>query len=187
MSKKKLWLKNVSDDWLKENFHNFRQFDIFKYRTLSESFIRQMKDEIDWTCLCQFQTFSIDFMREFEDNITINHMFAQKHFDEKFLTEVVTTLTTRAERWWLLADMCHNQILTENFMERYFADLDWDYVSKYQNFSEDFMRRHKKALHWLPIKERDIKIPEDLKTWVEKRIKEEEQIRPRDGGCYTWI
>lgn len=64
MGRKKTWLKNVSDDWLRENFFNIRQFEIFRYRQMSESFVREFADFIDWNAIGEEQNFGKDFCRE---------------------------------------------------------------------------------------------------------------------------
>ena len=42
---------------------------ISKYQTLSEEFIRKFKNKVDWYWISKHQTLSEDFIREFQDKI----------------------------------------------------------------------------------------------------------------------
>lgn len=165
MGKKKTWLRNVSDNWLRENFQNFRWCDICEYKPMNESMLRELSDMIDWHAICEEQSFGKEFVREFQDHIGVNLMFSQKNYDEKFLDEVMMELEGY-DRNWTMSTICRTQKVSEQFLEKWLEEVDWNEVSKNQDFSEDFMRKHKKDLNWVFIKARNIPIPKDLETYA---------------------
>ena len=76
MSKKKLWLADTDEDWLRQNYKNLRWADICKYKHLSETFIREMADQIDWFFVSEDQVFSIDFIREMRNKLSLRHLLS---------------------------------------------------------------------------------------------------------------
>lgn len=154
MGKKKTWLKNVSDNWLRENINQLRPCDVFHYRKLSESLVREFDEDLDWHILCEKQSFEENFCREFQDKIGMNLMFCQRLYSEKFIEEVLTELSGY-ERLWIISSICRTQKVSERFIERWFEDVDWNEVSKNQKLTDDFMRKYKKKLNWILIKDRE--------------------------------
>lgn len=43
--------------------------DICEKQTLSEDFIREFKDQVSWNWICEKQNLSEDFIREFRDKV----------------------------------------------------------------------------------------------------------------------
>lgn len=88
-------------------------------------------------------------------------MFSQRDYDEDFLNEVVTNLKGW-ERRWVISTICRTQTVSEQFMEKWSEDLDWNGISTKQNISENFMKKFPEKINWTIIKSRNISIPNDL-------------------------
>ena len=41
----------------------------FRVSNLSEDFIREFQDKVDWDCISKYQNLSEDFIREFQDKV----------------------------------------------------------------------------------------------------------------------
>ena len=80
------------------------------------SFLRQHKEEVtDWDSAFLYQCFSEDEIEEFVDKMT------SKCWDT----------------------VCWRQSLSEDFMNRHYKNLNWEYVSQFQVFSASFLSRFK--------------------------------------------
>ena len=170
MSKKKKWLKNVSEDYLRENINSFRWCDICENKTLSESFLREFAKEIYWPTAIVTQSFSKDFIREFRDLILDGPIsLGDSKFDEKFLEEIVSTFEDN-EKSFIVYNICVKQDISEHFIEKYKQYIDWKCVSKFQKLTPEFIRKYKNKLDWKIIKVRGIEIPEDLKEYVATKL-----------------
>lgn len=169
MGKKKLWLKNVSEDYLRENFRSFRWEDILRYKSLSESFIREFADEIYWPTVMDTQSFSKDFAREMNKQLSYYSIFSTAKYDEKFIEEIINTFKDDEKRF-IVYNACMTQDLSEEFLEKYKQYLDWDCVSRHVKLTPNFMRNNKHLLRWGKVVRRGCPIPEDLKEYVTKEL-----------------
>lgn len=170
MNKKKKWLKNVSEDYLRENINSFRWCDICENKTLSESFLREFAKEIYWPTAIVTQSFSKDFIREFRDLILDGPIsLGDSKYDEKFLEEIVSTFEDN-EKSFIVYNICVKQDISEHFVEKYKQYIDWKCVSMYQKLTPEFMRKYKHLLCWSKIVSRGVPIPEDLKEYVMKKL-----------------
>ena len=64
------------------------EFNIFFCHILSEAFIREFKDEVDWKCISIRQTLSEELIREFKDRVDCfcisKHQDLSDDFKEEF-------------------------------------------------------------------------------------------------------
>lgn len=115
--------------------------EISKNGTLSESFIREYWDELNWGLLCRYQKVSENLVREFKDKIKWSDYSASKRMSEKFIEEHINYVD-----WYWISKY---QILSEKFIERwenriiYFA---FDRIPK--NISDAFLIKHNKSFSY---------------------------------------
>lgn len=81
---------------------------------LSEKFMREMKDHLNWICISRYQKMSEPFMEEMRYYIV----------------------------WYELCGWNNQTVLTEQFMDKMALWLDWNAVSRSRKFGEEFMLRH---------------------------------------------
>ncbi len=67
---------------------NWNNFLFYKYQKLSESFIREFKDKIDWFIISRFQKLSENFIKEFQDKIVWNWFKDNNLLSEEFKEEM---------------------------------------------------------------------------------------------------
>lgn len=58
-----------------------------RYEQLSEEFIRNYQDKVNWTCISQYQILSEDFIREFADKVNWEEIFEHQKLSESFRQE----------------------------------------------------------------------------------------------------
>ena len=56
-------------------------------QTLSENFIREFQDKVDWKMVSSYQTLSENFIREFQDIVDWSKISHFQHLSKKFITE----------------------------------------------------------------------------------------------------
>ncbi len=92
--------------------------DISSNYILSEEFIREFKDKLDWLLISEHQKLSMEFIEEFLENyLYLDHLFAY-------------------------------QKLSESFIEKHaHYKSDWEKISLNQNLSKEFIIKHFDKLH----------------------------------------
>lgn len=60
---------------------------ISAYQTLSEEFIREFKDRVNWNYISHVQILSEDFIREFKDRVDWTNIFKRQKLSKKFRKE----------------------------------------------------------------------------------------------------
>lgn len=68
----------LSEDWIRKNSHSFGHEEWYHLSLnrkikFSEDFMREHKDVLEWTSLCDKQHFTLEFIREMKDKIRISH------------------------------------------------------------------------------------------------------------------
>ena len=101
--------------------------DVCTRERLSESFIREHTNDVYWPCVSIYQAkwISIDFAIKSGEIIW-------------YLEEFVDKMTSKC---W--DTVCWRQSLSEDFMNRHYKNLNWEYVSRFQVFSTSFLSRFK--------------------------------------------
>lgn len=117
--------------------------EIAKQKGLSEDFMREYKDILDWSLLCTEQSLSEDFMEEMQAYI---HWYVVSYFQtlsEDFMITHMEHLHKSA--------ISECQTLSEAFIETYQDQLNWKKLSLHQTLSEDFIKRFSDKVHWESI------------------------------------
>ena len=95
------------------DFKTWDQNTISSYkRLLSEEFIREFKDNVDWDMISNYQTLSEDFIREFKDNV--NWLYISRNSNLKYK-------------------------LSEDFIREFKDKLYWYFISTDQKLNSEFI------------------------------------------------
>lgn len=90
---------------------NIKKLHISKYLKLSETFIREFQDRVDWEWISYCQILSEDFIREFQEDFSGRGICV----DWKWISR--------------------NQKLSEDFIREFHDCVNWDFILQYQNLS----------------------------------------------------
>ena len=77
----------LSEDFIREFQDKVNWECISHHLKLSEIFIREFKDKVDWLCISIFQTLSEDFIREFKDKVDWECISKFQTLSEDFVRE----------------------------------------------------------------------------------------------------
>jgi len=61
-------------------------------KKISENFIREFKEKVDWMNISMYQSLSHSFIKEFKDKLWIKTMMRQKRISRKFYNELKETI-----------------------------------------------------------------------------------------------
>ena len=80
-----------------EEYYNpefdWRDWGFYSNNILSEDFIREFKDKVDWSAICRYQKLSEDFIREFKDKVHWGVVsIYQNNLSDEFKTEFANKL-----------------------------------------------------------------------------------------------
>jgi hypothetical protein len=80
--------ERLSEDFIREYQDRLNWNAICYSQTLSEPFIREMKDRVEWVFTSECQTLSESFIREFQDRVNWNGIWLRRNEDSP------------QSRWW---------------------------------------------------------------------------------------
>jgi len=86
---KALSKKKLSEDFIREFEDKVNWYRISKYQVLSESFIREFEDRVNWKEISEYQVLSESFIREFEDRVNWERISKYQKLSENFIRELV--------------------------------------------------------------------------------------------------
>ena len=90
------------------NTFDFSKEETYKNNTFSEDFIREFQDKVYWHWISKYQKLSESFIREFQEKVD-----------------------------WVWISQC--QKLSEEFIREFQDKVYWNLISEYQKLSEDFI------------------------------------------------
>ena len=105
---------------------------------LTEDFIREFADRVDWEWISQYQHLSEGFIREFADRVYWYWISKYKHLSEDFIRKF-----TDRVYWYCVSQY---QRLSENLIREFKNRVDWFLISKYQHLSKEFIEEFKDKL-----------------------------------------
>lgn len=172
-------------------------------RYLTEDFVREFADQIDWWSLCDNAFFkpSIEFCREMSERCKKSHTFFHwTKLSEKQLEEFInrskeeklingTSLVSQHPsrltnnfllKWWEKVDQW---VVSQEYMLNYISleklkdYLKWDYVSRFQHLGPTLMKKYADKLDWEQIKKwhyLPIKMKLMFKDYLQKVEEQEE-------------
>jgi len=110
-------------------------------QTLSESFIREFQDQVNWHYI-SYGKLSEAFIREFQHKV--NWLYISRYpKSENFIREFQDKV------YW--GYISQDQNLSEDFIREFQDKVYWGYISQNQNLSEDFIREFQDKVDWYNI------------------------------------
>ncbi|HNW67143.1 MAG TPA: hypothetical protein PKO10_08080, partial [Aliarcobacter cryaerophilus] len=106
-----------------------------KYQKLSEEFIKEFSDKVDWFHISINQKLSEEFIREFSDKIYWEYISEYQKLSEEFIREFANKVD-----WYYISKY---QKLSEEFIKEFSDKVNWDSISAYQKLSESFIKEYK--------------------------------------------
>ena len=127
-----------ANEILGTNYDNWARLSLCE--SLTEDFIQEFKDKVDWTCISRYPHLSEDFIRKFADRVDWYYISAYQYLSENFIRE----FADRVAWGWIVK----YQQLSEDFIREFKDKVNWYYISAYQHLSEDFIREFKDKVSW---------------------------------------
>lgn len=103
--------------------------------TLSEAFIEEFADRLNWEYVSKRQILSEPFMEKWAHKIGWYWVSSYQILSEPFIEKWADKLV-----WDFI---CSSQTLSEPFIEKWAHKVDWAVISTHQKLSEDFIIKHK--------------------------------------------
>ena len=132
--------KDLSETFIDEFANYLDWVYISKYKTLSEDFIMKYKDKINWSCISRYQKLSENFIREFQNEVYWSFISQYQILSENFIREFKEKVV-----WETISIY---QKLSEDFIREFKNEVYWCYITAYQKLSEDFIREFKDRVCW---------------------------------------
>ena len=79
--------KGLTEDFIREFADRVNWYWISQCQHLSEDFIREFADRVDWNLISMFQRLSEDFIREFQDKVDWDWISMFQHLSKEFIEE----------------------------------------------------------------------------------------------------
>ena len=127
--------KTLSEDFIREFKNEVNWLYISMKQNLSEEFIIEFKDKVNWLYISKYQKLSENFIREFKDKVDWNYISAFQNLTENFIREFKDKVD------WNLISVLQN--LSEDFIREFKDKVSLADIFEYQNLSEDFIREFK--------------------------------------------
>ena len=129
----------LSEDFILDFADNLDWFYLSAEQPLSENLIRKFQDKVNWGKISESQKLSEDFIREFKDKVVWSNICKFQKLSEDFMREFKDRI------FW--CDVCQYQSMSEDFMREFENEIRWDDVSKYQKLSESFKLEFSKFIY----------------------------------------
>ena len=127
-----------ANEILGTNYDNWARLSLCE--SLTEDFIQEFKDKVDWTCISRYPHLSEDFIRKFADRVDWYYISAYQYLSENFIREFADRVA-----WdWIVK----YQPLSEDFIREFKDKVNWNYISANQHLSENFIREFKDEVNW---------------------------------------
>ena len=127
-----------ANEILGTNYDNWARLSLCE--SLTEDFIQEFKDKVDWTCISRYPHLSEDFIRRFADRVDWYYISAYQCLSENFIRE----FADRVAWGWIVK----YQQLSEDFIREFKDKVNWNYISANQHLSENFIREFKDEVNW---------------------------------------
>jgi hypothetical protein len=82
---------------------------------LTEDFIREFSDKVDWDWISYSQNLSENFVREFQDKVNWKDIFKHQNLSESFIREFKDKFLIAFPGWKNLSDDSHVYLLISEF------------------------------------------------------------------------
>ncbi len=161
--------QHLSEEFIREFKDNVDwRWGVSLYQHLSDGFIREFKDNVGWSLISEYQHLSEDFIREFQDKVYWFWISKYQHLSEDFIRE----FSDRVD-WDCISIY---QKLSEDFIREFKDNVDWRYISKHQHLSKDFIREFKEKV--------DLELMADNWCYKDKEFLKEQVVNTGLYECY---
>jgi hypothetical protein len=133
--------KVVSDEELKEVLQNPRNYEekmnAYKQHWISEKFIEENADWINWSFLTSYQPLSEKVIHKYHLNIDFDQLVTYQKVSQKTLLNFRENIN--------VDNLVRHQPMTEKFIDKYhdLFEMCWGEIVYYQNVSLQFLIKHK--------------------------------------------
>ena len=124
----------LTEGFIRENANKVNWYFISYYQKLSEEFIREFSDKVDWDCVSQQQKISEDFIREFSKKVNWYHISIYQKLSEGFIQEFSDEIN-----WYNISIY---QKLSDGFIRAFLKKLYWQYIYRYQKLSQEMIKEY---------------------------------------------
>ena len=135
--------QEFSEEILRE-FKNKVYWPAVTNLNLSENFIREFRDYIDWEQMSLKRDLSHEFILEFKHRFNWEYMLDFHKFSEDILRQCCEYFTL--DDWEIVS---YSQCLSEAFIREYQNKVGWCWIYRYQDISYEFKVEFKKYIHEL--------------------------------------
>lgn len=127
-------------DMLRMYQHRVMWSAVLRRQRFDEEFLREMKSHFAeaWTTVSRYQVLSEDFVHEFAERLDWEHVLTYQTLSQRFLAEHSKYYT---EDCWRL--ISRYQQLSEDFIQQHASKVDWNNVARYQRVSGRFLTQHR--------------------------------------------
>ena len=157
--------ESLTEDFIQEFKDKVDWFSISRYPHLSEDFIRKFADKVDWYYISAYQCLSEDFIREFQDRVAWDWIVKYQPLSEDFIRKFKDKVN-----WYYISAYQH---LSENFIREFKDEVNWAWISAYQHLSKEFIEEFKDKIYMNFIAD----------SWHYKSV-EEKKKAVMDTGLY---
>ena len=123
--------ESLTEDFIQEFKDKVDWFSISRSPHLSEAFIRKFADTVDWSYISAYQCLSEAFLREFQDRVAWDWIVKYQPLSEDFIREFKDKVN-----WNYISA---NQHLSENFIREFKDEVNWAWISRSQHLSKEFI------------------------------------------------
>jgi hypothetical protein len=132
--------KKLSEEFIREHADKVDWYRISIYQQLSESLIRDYADKLTWITISRCQKLSESLIRDYADKVNWDCISVFQNLSEDFIREHADRVN------W--DDISEYQRLGEEFIREHADKVCWMNVSIYQNLSEDFIMEFEDKVVW---------------------------------------
>ena len=133
-------ISQLSEEFIHEHKDLVDWEGISKYKKLSEEFIVEHKDLVHWEDISQYQQLSEEFIVGHKDLVDWLNISAYQQLSEEFICEHKDLVD-----WHCISQY---QKLSEEFIREHKDLVDWHCISQFQKLSEEFIVEHKYLVIW---------------------------------------
>ncbi len=151
--------KQLSEDFIEEFSEDINWYDVSKYQKLSDKFILKFSDKVVWYYIVKFQKLSESLIEHLIDcgHISLGDVIRYQNVSEDFLRKNFDKIDFNIGTY---------RAISENFMREFADELNWDSISSYQKLSESFIEEFASRVDWRVI----VKYQKLSESFIEKNL-----------------
>jgi hypothetical protein len=124
---------------MNKNLIDFNCSELYENQ-LTEKFIEEHIDEVDWRYISIYQILSNSFIEKHSDKLNLYLIYQFQILSEDFIEKHIDIIN-----WYFISQF---QKLSEGFIEKYKNKFDLHLISQYQKLNEEFIERNSDRINW---------------------------------------